>query len=44
MGWEFTIPGYLFVFGVLAIYIAVTLRRGKRLAAQLPEERRRFLD
>ncbi len=44
MGWGYTIVGYLFVFGVLALYTAFTLRRGKRLAAQLPEERRRFLD
>ncbi len=44
MGWQYTIPGYLIVFGGLAIYIAFTLRRGKRLAEQLPPERRRFLD
>ena len=44
MGWEYVIPGYLIVFGSLAVYAVTLLRRGRKLAAQLPEEKRRFLD
>lgn len=44
MGWEFVIPGYLIVFGSLGTYAVALLRRGRKLAAQLPEEKRRFLD
>lgn len=44
MGWEFTIPGYVVVFGTLIAYAAHLVRRGRTLAAQLPEEKRRFLD
>lgn len=44
MHWGYVIVGYLIVFGGLALYIASILTRGKRLAARVPEERRRFLD
>ena len=44
MGWEYVVPGYLIVFGVLAIYAVSLIRRGRRLSEQLPPEKRRFLD
>lgn len=44
MGWEYTIPGYLIVFGVLALYAFSLIRRGRRAAERLPAEKRRFLD
>jgi len=43
MGWEYVIPGYLVVFGTLAVYATAVLRRGRSLSKQLPEEKRRFL-
>ncbi len=44
MGWEYVIPGYLIVFGTLAVYTITLLRRGRNLSSQLPPEKRRFLD
>ncbi len=43
-GWQYVIPGYGFVFAVLGTYSFWLIRRGKKLAQQIPEERRRFLD
>mgnify|MGYP007025641297 CR=1 FL=1 len=43
MHWEYVIPGYLAVFGSLAIYTVLLLRKARRLAAQVPPEKRRFL-
>ncbi len=43
-GWQYVIPGYLLVFGVLAVYSVTLIRRGRALSRQLPEEKRRFLD
>lgn len=44
MHWEFVIPGYLIVFVTLAIYTVYVVRKGRALSAQLPPEKRRFLD
>lgn len=44
MHWEFVAAGYAFVLGGLALYAVTLLRRGRNLARQLPEDRRRFLD
>lgn len=44
MGWEYTIPSYAIVFGTLALYAITLIRRGRNVAARLPEEKRRFLD
>ncbi len=44
MHWEFVIAGYTIVLGGLGLYAASLIRRGKQLARQLPEDRRRFLD
>ncbi len=44
MHWEFVIPGYIIVLGGIALYGGLLIRRGRRLAEQLPPERRRFLD
>lgn len=44
MYWEYVIPGYVIVFGTLALYTAWVLRRGRKLSAEVPAERRRFLD
>ncbi len=44
MGWQYVVPGYLIVFGTLAVYTLVLLRRGRTLSRRLPQEKRRFLD
>lgn len=44
MGWQYVIPGYLIVFGSLATYAVLLVRRGRALSSQLPPEKRRFLD
>ncbi len=44
MYWEFVIAGYVVVFGGLAVYVGLLLRRGRALSKQVPAQRRRFLD
>ncbi len=44
MHWQYVVPGYLFVFGSLALYTVAVLRRGRSLSRRLPPEKRRFLD
>ncbi|MFV0524334.1 MAG: CcmD family protein [Acidimicrobiales bacterium] len=44
MGWNYVIVGYLIVGVGTAAYAAALVRQGKRLAEQIPPERRRFLD
>ncbi len=44
MHWQYVIPGYLIVFVTLAAYAGYLVRRGRRLAEQVPPEKRRFLD
>ena len=44
MYWEFVIAGYAVVFGGIACYVGVVLRRGRVLSKQVPPDRRRFLD
>lgn len=44
MYWGFVIAGYGVVLGGLGIYATALIRRGRRLARQLPSDRRRFLD
>lgn len=43
-GWQFVIPGYLITFGAIAAYALWVVIRGRRLARELPEQERRFLD
>lgn len=42
--WVFVTAGYLIVFVGLIGYAAWLLARGRSLTAEVPEERRRFLD
>lgn len=42
--WVFVIAGYAIVFAGVAVYAAWVLSRGRSLADEVPEERRRFLD
>ena len=44
MHWEFVTPGYLVVVLSLGTYAMATVRRGRKLSGQLPEDKRRFLD
>lgn len=44
MGWQYVIPGYAVVIVSLGSYTIATLRRGRRLAEQVPPDKRRFLD
>jgi len=44
MHWEFVIPGYLIVFGSLAIYVTMLLSRIRAMAERVPEEKRSFLE
>ena len=44
MYWEFVIAGYAVVFGGIALYVGLLLRRGRALSKQVPPDRRRFLD
>lgn len=43
MHWQFVIPGYLIVFGGLALYTGAMLRRARQLADRVPPEKRRFV-
>jgi hypothetical protein len=44
MHWEFVIAGYGIVLPALALYAFTLIKRGRRLSAQVPEDRRRYLD
>ena len=44
MHWQYVIPGYLVVFGGLALYTAMILKRARIVAARIEPDRRRFLD
>lgn len=44
MHWEFVIAGYGIVLPALALYAFAVVARGRRLSAQVPEEKRRYLD
>ncbi len=44
MHWEFVIPGYLVVFGSLAVYVWLLLSRIRTVADRVPEEKRSFLE
>ena len=44
MHWQYVIPGYLIVFGGLAVYIWNMLGRIRSAAEQIPEEKRAFLE
>ena len=41
--WGYTIAAWVSVLGVMAVYAGWTIRRGRRLARQLPPEDRRWL-
>ena len=43
-GWEFVVAGYGFCAVMLGSYAVLTIRKGKKLSAQIPESERRFLD
>lgn len=40
---EYVVAGYGISAVVLGTYVVITLRRGRALSRQVPEERRRFL-
>jgi len=40
--WPYVIASWVFVFGALAAFAAVTVVRGRRLSRQVPPERRRW--
>jgi hypothetical protein len=44
MHWEFVIAGYGIVLPGIALYAYSIVRRGRKLAGRVPEERRRYLD
>ena len=44
MHWEFVIPGYLIVFGGLAVYAGLLLSRIRSVVDRVPEEKRSFLE
>lgn len=44
MHWSYVIVGYAIVGLGLAAYAANLIRTGRRLARQVPPDRRRFLD
>jgi len=44
MHWNFVIAGYAIVLVSIALYAAWLLIRGRKLSADVPPERRRFLD
>ncbi|MEL6985024.1 MAG: hypothetical protein AAFO29_21515 [Actinomycetota bacterium] len=44
MHWEFVIAGYGIVLPALALYAFAVVKRGRRLSAQVPEDKRRYLD
>ncbi len=44
MHWAFVIAGYGIVLPALALYAFSVVQRGRRLSAQVPEEKRRYLD
>lgn len=41
--WPLIWISFLVTFGTFAVYAAVLVQRGRRLSAQVPPERRRFL-
>lgn len=41
--WVYVLAGWAIAVGGLALYAAVTLVRGRRLARQLPPEERRWM-
>lgn len=43
-GWQYVVPGYVIAFGLIGIYSVWVVRRGRKLAAELPDQERRFLD
>jgi len=44
MHWTFVIAGYAIVLLSVAVYSVWILARGRKLAADVPPERQRFLD
>jgi hypothetical protein len=44
MGWPYVIAGYAIVAVVVVLYAAWMIVRGRSISAEVPEERRRFLD
>ena len=40
--WPYVIASWVFVFGALAVFAAVTVVRGRRLSRQVPPEHRRW--
>ncbi|MDH3295494.1 MAG: hypothetical protein OER95_14340 [Acidimicrobiia bacterium] len=44
MEWPYVIVGYLIVLSSVGAYTLWLLARGRKLSADVPEERQRFLD
>ena len=41
--WGYVIGAYVVVFGVIGLYAARTISRGRKLAARLPADQRRWI-
>jgi hypothetical protein len=41
--WFYVITSYVLVFGVIGIYAAITIARGRKLSKRLPTGQRRWL-
>ena len=41
-GWGYAIAAWVIVFGSLASFAVLSVRRGRRLSRQVPPERRRW--
>ncbi len=44
MGWDFVIIGYVLAGLLFLTYSVTLLRKGRALAARVPEDKRTFLD